>query len=358
MNRSIIFIMFLTWSTSCRSEEGKSVSENKFIALAQARWAAKFSGFLIKKVHNPKITIDYGFSDNNRCSNQFSYRDEQQLKDSISKSLRVWLAPLAERGKIVNRFEYRYRKTHKAVVQLTRDERRKFKYTLWIFGNPDLSIIFYCQAGWSFAWPVTHAQIHMYQEIIVRKGVSDQKKYNLVTLHHEIGHALGLGDTYIDDNNTSDGGDAGTRGRQPISVMSVHYPAAIDSAGELQLGYDDIAGIKWLYKYHVAKTIDSKDCPAGYLYEDSTKGCSPRYPLIFAVKQNNFYVVSKLLIDDPTINLDQQDELGNSALHYAAKAHKMHGHDIYDYLIHKGANTQLKNNKGESAGDLLGAFRK
>ena len=361
----VIPVLLLMLTVSCRSEEGENVSETKFVAIAQRQELLKFVGHLIKKVHNPKITIDYGFSDNNYCNGRFSDR-KQQIKDSISKSLRVWLAPLADKGDIVDSFEYRHRKTHKAIIQtdFNHGTRRKFKYTLWVFGKPDMSIIFYCQLGRSYALSVTHPQIHMYKKREVKMGVvSDRKQYSLTTLHHEIGHAFGLGDTYVDPReesswghryNVSDGGDTRTVGRQPISVMNLHYLAALDSARELQLGDDDIAGVKWLYNYHVAKTIDSNHCPADYLYEDSTQGCAPRYPLIFAVKQNNFDAVDRMLSDDLTIKLDQQDELGNTALHYAANAKKLHGGYLYDYLIVTGANTKLKNNKGETPQDLAG----
>ena len=195
------------------------------------------------------------------------------------------------------------------------------------------------------------------------KGVSDLGKYRLTTLHHEIGHAFGLGDTYVDLKrsaswrgryNVSDGGDAGTVGNQPISVMNWHYLIALDSAGELQLGDDDISGINWLYNYYVAKTISSRGCPTSYHYERSTKGCIPRYPLIFAVKQNNFAIIKRLLHFDSTINVNQQDELGNTALHYAANAQKIHGRTLYHYLISKGASTDLKNNNGKTARDLVG----
>ena len=357
MTRWIISGLLLALSISCRLEESDNVSETEFVALAQERGADK--GFLIKRVHDPKITIDYGFSDNDYCQKQFTGRSEQQLKDSISQSLRVWLAPLANRGKIVNSFEYRHKKTHKD------GDYRKFNHVLWgmFGGRPEMSVLFYCQQGRSFARTTSHSMIHMFQQSRDRKGISDLAKYSIGTLHHEIGHAFGLGDTYVDHTrlsswskryNASDGGDTGTVGNQPISVMNWHYLIALDSTGKLQLGEDDIAGVNWLYDYHVTKSIRDDDCPAGYRYESSTKGCIPRYPLIFAVKQNNFLVVTRMLRDDPTINVNQQDELGNTALHYAANAQKIHGGTIYHFLINKGANAHLKNNNGETARDLAG----
>ena len=209
---------------------------------------------------------------------------------------------------------------------------------------------------------MTHSQIHLYQGQPTN-GVSDIKKYSLGTLHHEIGHAFGLGDTYVDHTkesswgkryNLSDGGANITTGNQPISVMNNYYLIAIDSTGKLQLGADDIAGINWLYDYHVAKTIDSRNCPTGYQYETSTKGCVPQYPFIFAVKQNNFKVADRMLSDDPTININEQDGLGNTALHYAANAEKMHGGLLYHYLVSRGADANIKNNSGVTARDLAG----
>lgn len=370
--KATIICLSLLVAIGCRLDEGGDTSETDFVAIAQQQYGSitKFAKFLIKKVHQSNITIDYGFSDNNYCGKQFTDSYEQQIKDSISQSLRVWLAPLANRGEIVNTFKYRYKKTHKARLLFD----RKFKYPLFgLTGKPDMSIILYCKQGRSFAWVTSHAMIHFYQKheyYVGKNGVSDLRKYSIATLHHEIGHAFGLGDTYVDRNvgkswlskktktiqhhNISDGGSAGTVGNQPISVMNQYYLIAIDSSGKLQLGEDDIAGINWLYDYHVTKTIDSRDCPNGYQYERSTRGCVPKYPFIFAVKQNNLALAKQMLLDDQTININKKDELGNTALHYAATAQKMHGGMLYHYLINKGADTNIKNNNGETPLDLAG----
>lgn len=211
-----------------------------------------------------------------------------------------------------------------------------------------------------------HPQIHMYQAhrlVSTRRGVTNQKRYYLSTLHHEMGHVFGLGDTYIEQgndtywhHNESEGGNSKTVGRQPLSVMNSSYLLALNEDLQLQLGEDDIAGIKWLYKYFITKNIDVDDCPADYLFENSTKGCRPRYPLIFAIKQNDWDTAKVILDnrhDDPTTNINQQDELGNSALHYAANAHSLHGNFLYNRLIEYGANQELRNKRGKIANDLL-----
>ena len=122
MNRWIICSLSLVLSISCRLDDGNT-SEPEFVALVQERGADY--GYLIKKVHQAKITIDYGFSDNNGCGKIFTSQYQQQLKDGISQSLRVWLTPLANRGRIVNSFEYRHKNTHKD------GDHRKFRYLFW-----------------------------------------------------------------------------------------------------------------------------------------------------------------------------------------------------------------------------------
>ena len=369
-NITVVNILLLLITVACRLDQSESTSEPEFVAISQQKYGSitKYAGFLIKKVHQPKIRIVYGFSDNNHCGRQFTGQYEKQLKDSLIKSLRVWLAPLANRNKIVNRFEFEHKKTHKDHIgSIVMKGMRKFKYKLWVFGNPDLSIIFYCKQGRSHAWGgITHMQIHLHQQqehYIGQKGVSDLRKYSLGTLHHEVGHAFCLGDTYVDTGekpswwiryNVSDGGAANTTGNQPISVMNNYYLIAIDSSGKLQLGEDDIAGINWLYDFHVAKNINSRSCPAEYHYERSTKGCVPNYPFIFAIKQNNLGIAKKMLLEDPTININRQDELGNTALHYAANAQKIHGGMLYHYLLHKGGDANIKNNNGDTPSDLAG----
>jgi len=65
--------------------------------------------------------------------------------------------------------------------------------------------------------------------------------------------------------------------------------------------------------------------------------------LIIAAKMNNYISVELLL--HKCANANQQDDTGNSALHYAVRAKNIPM--IYD-LIHHGANPHLKNNEKES----------
>jgi len=69
--------------------------------------------------------------------------------------------------------------------------------------------------------------------------------------------------------------------------------------------------------------------------------------LMIACKANNYDSVSSLL--NYSIPINNQDELGNTALHYAIGCKNP---IIVQELIQKGINDQLKNNEGKTANDL------
>ena len=78
-------------------------------------------------------------------------------------------------------------------------------------------------------------------------------------------------------------------------------------------------------------------------------GCVPTHPVIFAVKQGNLAVLRNLLADDETLDINEQDELGNTALHYAVMREKRHIGDMCRYLlIEKKAKCNIQNKKGKA----------
>ena len=111
--------------------------------------------------------------------------------------------------------------------------------------------------------------------------------YSRSTLLHEIGHAFGLADTYVEDDEDlhrfsikSGGGLNYTVGKQPLSVMSGLSYVEVDPDEDSLLGNDDIDGIKWLYRYFHQRDTDVETCPSDYEFEiiDRTKnisGCRP-----------------------------------------------------------------------------------
>ena len=329
-------------------------ADTEFVALDQERgywWSSP--PFLIKKVHRPQWRIAYGFADNNRCGNRFSGRYGKQLRDSISANLRVWLGSLTEQTNIVDNFSYELRRVRYSIP------RPSFGYG-WFEAKPDLGIIFYCQRGRAFMQTKPYPILHMLQasDLSDHNRLTTLRLYRASTLLHEIGHAFGLGDTYIDKSrrvsrfNRSTGGASTTTGKQPISVMNHHRHVALTADDGLQLTSDDRDGMQWLYARYISKQTRRRTCPFEYRRERTTKGCSPVYTLIHAVKQRNWTVVQVLLRDDKSIDINAQDKLGNTALHYAAQATGNAGSDLYLYLVAQGADDSLRNRDGNSAADL------
>ncbi len=339
--------------------EGQPAAETKFVALDQERgyW---FGGppFLIKKVHRPQLRIAYGFAGNNHCGNRFKGRYGEQLLNSVSASLRVWLGALAGQTNIVDNFVYELRE-----VRLS-SPVPSLGYG-WFDAKPDLAIIFHCHRGRSFMRTNPFPTLHMLQatDISDHNRMTALRRYRASTLLHELGHAFGLGDTYVDSSrwarrvrmkryNRSTGGTSTTTGEQPVSVMNHHRNVALDADGALQLTADDHDGMQWLYARYISKKTRRRSCPSDYRREHTTKGCVPIHAFIYAAKQRNWTVVRRILQDDKDIDINTQDKLGNTALHYAAQATDAKGSDLYPYLIDQGADDSIRNHQGDSAADL------
>lgn len=351
MLQHIIFIISTFYILGCKKQED---TQAKFIALAQ-RYQESFKDLLINKVHKSAWKIRYGFADNYGCGGKFNTDTARaQLTAAITKVLQTWLQALEHRGNIVQNFSYELDNTFNAGFLFSAIKRqRAFSNSTIIgetrHGNYDLAIIFYCRKhDFSFTFLISKPiELHIFES------------YRISTLLHEVGHAFGLEDTYVDNSdgvkryNTSDGGTEETVGTQPLSVMNSYYLMAYDDEEKLTIGTDDHVGINWLYDFYQRKNINKDSCPPDYVYEPNTKGCTPRYQLIFAVKQARVEIVEKLLQEDTDIDLNQQDNLGNTAMHYAANLAGLHGRELYDLLINRGAKDTIKNKNNETAREIL-----
>ncbi len=329
-----IVIIFILCISSCKKQED---TQAKFVALAQAHKRNR-KGLLINKVRKPEWKIRYGFADNDGCGggNKLS----NQLTASITEALQTWLQALQHRVNIVQNFSYELANTIEAGLLKKWNKIERVFYDDTFYSSPNrkfyLAIIFHCKDDLTFARVTkTPIELHIYQ-----KG----KNYDKSILLHEIWHAFGLADTYVNFSknlvryNTSDGGAKETIGLQPLSVMNLHYLMGIDPDSlELMLGADDHAGLNWLYDFHQRKNVNKDSCPQDYVYEPNTKGCRPRYQLVFATKQAHLPAIDKLLQDDSDTDLNQQDSLGNTALHYAANLAGLYGRELYDFLLSRGA---------------------
>ena len=351
----VLLLSTVIFVTACRGEQ--PTAEAEFVALDQERgYWFRSPPFLIKKVHRQQLRVAYGFADNNHCANRFKGRYGEQLLASVSDTLRVWLGALAERTNIVDNFSYEFRQVHYRVPRFS------LGYG-WLDAKPDLAIIFYCHRGRSFMQTTPMPTLHMLQasDTSDHNRMTALRYYRASTLLHELGHAFGLGDTYIDRTrlarrmkryNRSTGGASTTTGKQPISVMNHHRHVALDEDGALQLATDDRDGVRWLYERYISKETGRRGCPFEYRRERTTKGCAPAYSFIYAVKQRNWMVVQMLLRDDKNIDINAQDKLGNTALHYAAQVTSTEGSDLYVYLSDQGADNSIRNRDGDSAADL------
>ena len=157
-------------------------------------------------------------------------------------------------------------------------------------------------------------------DICMRKGIAaGPDNPGLISFFvHELGHAFGLGDTYVRDRTPSTGGLGFTMGKQPAAVMAGR-PIVLPLPAPFAIGEDDKNGIIYLYKYL------HEDHPAGdcffpdYVRVERDGICCPKYPLIFEAKHGAFETVQQILIDDPTLDLNARDSQGMSALHYAVQ---------------------------------------
>lgn len=265
----------------------------------QAGWF----NILIDEVHAPHWKVSYGYSDD--CPRE-ERNNGVALTAAVTKTFHTWLQPLRDY-------------TPKPIV-------KDFRYQLAVDplqADADLWIIFHCNDRNSTAH--TGGKI---PGINLRSGTKVNQNF-MASLVHEMGHLFGLSDTYIPwadrhKAGLSQGGLAGTRGTQPASAMSLRLFRPVEAAHDLvpldglaPLGVDDINGIVWLYK-HVHERLPLEDCffPE-YELEETPRGCRPKYPLIFEIKQGNEYYALKVIEEDKNLDLNAQDKDGLTALHHA-----------------------------------------
>ena len=353
-------ILLIIAGSACQLADNES--DSKFVAfIQQDRGSDRGYKFLIKMVHKSAWRIGLGFADNNNCANSFSPRQKNELQAGISEALNVWLGSLSDKANIVNTFDYVWLTSYTLYPPLISGHDI---YLLRDSDNFDLEFVVRCEVGRSFAFRRGSrvSVINLFRERrrpTTNAAITSVQRYSKVILLHELGHAFGLGDTYVDQGNVfrygrSDGGSRYTTGEQPLAIMNAIYLVSAAYRNQYKLAEDDIAGIRWLYRYYLEKNLSIRNCPSDFVYEDNTKGCRPRYPLIFAVKQGNLATVTSLLRDDSSIDHGQKDNLGNTALHHAAKRVRGHGTALYFFLRERFSeqHQSIRNLVGQTAGDI------
>ena len=266
-------------------------------------------GLLIRRVDKPQWKIGYRFEA--ECQDDFR-RKEPQLKEAVTTALRLWLKPLHALKlphPITDAFLYLRQADFHGNESKVADQAT--------LRELDARITFGCKVG------RTHARIWLgvAPEVYLRAG-TDIDNYFMYGLIHELGHAFGLEDTYVMRNNPGSnlkpmqnkGGLSFTVGTQPASIMSGERNTDVQI---LHITEDDKRGIEWLYR-HFYEGLPIEDCLfPDYVLEEEPRGCIPKYPLIFEVKHASPPRVTRMLDEDPNLDVNAQDAGGFTALHYA-----------------------------------------
>ena len=315
-----IALLVATLLVSCFQELGPS-SETKYSTFNQSEnfltsWFLN-RNILIKKVHDKSWRIGIKYDE----GTNFTPAQKKELETAVEEAFNVWLEPIRAFSKeytgredVVAEFEFI---EMKPLPPLRRYQKREPREPV------DLEITFENTQGRSYWKPKSIGgigTIHIFKEpnaFVNNKIPRDASVgYSWNTLQHENGHAIGLDDSYAEGRGKSTGGSSITSGKHAESVMSGLGQFINDK--KMKLTHDDIAGVQALYRYHVLGYRDEKTCVSDELtWDKGSKGCIPRYPVIYAVKYGNENILSRLLQGDPNVDVNEKDPLGNTALHKA-----------------------------------------
>lgn len=379
MHRPAILLLSVVFThVLLACSESNDTASTKFIPFGGL---GKAYPYLVHDVKEPSWLIHYGFSDNDLCRSSGvadPEKFEQQLRDSTLKAIKIWLQPLRELDTdIVDDFT------------LTRVDTEKSTYgnktsTRLVRGKarPHLSVVFHCKVKGQTEYPystggygkVDMRHIYNQAKLFPRNKMSDEHMFMMTTMLHELGHAFGLADTYAgaspeQQNLGASLGNEGSRrrhdtsdsehtlGKQPLAIMGVANLLGVDP--EPFITADDAEGIRWLYRL-AQGNISADECPENYVIEPETKGCLPRYPLMFAIR-NADVRRAQAMLQDSSIDINACDQYGRNALFYAQQHERRHGGNLPKLLKDKGAQLNcptselIVNDLSASAGEVESA---
>ena len=253
---------------------------------------------LTKRLHKDYWVIKYRYADD--CPEEVI--KEAEFPEAVTIALQTWLQPLREY-------------TDRPIVNDFRVE---------LHAGPDHSDTdLYCIIhGPTTDQQLSYAVVRFLSRPLVGILLRDSKelgptfKYILL---HEVGHAFGLGDTYmIGGWSVSTGGLASTAGKHPASIMSGHLRNQDFSANMWTLSRDDQGGVIMAYKI-VHEGLSYKACETvftDYHYTETPNhlGCEPKHPLLDALKYSEAHIVAQMLRDDENLEVNGQDEEGMTPL--------------------------------------------
>ena len=160
---------------------------------------------LIDSVHNEHWDIAYAFSE--ECPED-RRAQAKELEEAITFALQTWLQPLREietQAPIVNEFRF-----HQLPEPITLNMLKQPE-----LAHLDLVVHIFCKGGRSSAGLTPREAARLTINAKIKIGTPG----HTFILIHEIGHAFGLGDTYVDrarKPSVTKGGLAATVGTQPL----------------------------------------------------------------------------------------------------------------------------------------------
>lgn len=341
-----INLFFINVLVGCLFFSGTPVAHG-FITVSGGRQLDELK-FLTKNIFKPQWKIGYRYHTD--CT-PAERQNGEELMEAMTASLRAWLEPLKDlhpERPIVDKFVYELQPDFNPINPGDHyNANQPEDFEGW--GEVDLRVTFMpTQEEPSIALIGL-----IFQPAVFMRLGTKLTPTMLYVLTHEFGHAFGLGDTYAREGVLrSRGGLHSTAGNQPSSVMARHGGFHNDNSTPFTIGEDDKRGIIWLYKYLYAG-ITPDDCFfADYVYVKVGRAhhCAPKYPLIFETKHNHPMHALQLLEDDPTIDINAQDEDGMTALHYAAMYGKVEV--VKALLAHKDIKISLKNKQDQTPLDI------
>ena len=292
---------------------------------------------LMNSVHNDHWNIAYRYSD--ECTPE-DRPDPKECEELITFALNTWLQPLRDintKEPIVNKFHYQLHE------DMHGDDQRRPELV-----DLDLRVTFYCRNKGGLR---SGAQAsHLAPDIYFDNGIHLDDQLLISIMIHEIGHAFGLGDTYIGRNeqepSQSTGGLPDLVGTQPASIMGMHLWAHTPD----YISQDDKNCIIWLYKV-IHEGLPDTDCYfPDYEFEEEPPGCVPKHPLLFELKQGYVEYAKWILNADKNIDINAQDSSGNTALHYAVQIGNAQLMTLL--LTHEDLIIHIRNKMGETPLEL------
>ena len=300
-----IFVLLGMLILACGIEE--PVAEIDFIGIKKSQ--AFETIFLMENINAPEWFITYSYD---KCRGENEQRGER-LTQGITAALQAWLQPVRD-YKPDNNFvdSFRYVKAHE------KEDDTKME---------DLTIHFSCRSSNSSLW------LEIPPRISIQGGGTRLTGEVMGALMHELGHALGLEDTYTRNYRKSSYGLERTVSTQPSSIMTWVYRSTTarqefehqdfiftdEDLAKLgkYLSDDDKYAIEWLYRYY-HEGVSRRNCyHSQYIKDPQGSGCVPKFPIIFEIQQGQEKWAIAVLQNDTSLDVNQQDDKHRTALHYA-----------------------------------------